>query len=55
MRTAQECAEAARKYLRQANREQDPAWKKRFLRHAQNHRALARLANLLEKKSHKKT
>jgi hypothetical protein len=55
MRNAKECADAARKYLRQANREQDPVWRKRFLRHAQNHQALARLANLLAKKSQPKT
>jgi hypothetical protein len=51
MRSTQECAEAARKYIQAANREQDPVWKKRFLQHAQNHQALARVADQLAKKS----
>jgi hypothetical protein len=55
MRSAQECAEAARRFIRLAAREQDPALKKRLLKHAQNYRALARLANLLAKKSQPKT
>ena len=51
----QQCAEAARRCLRQANLEKDPVWRKRFLQHAKNHQALARLANLLAKKSQPKT
>ena len=47
MRSAQECAEAARKYIRQAAREKDPVWKERFLKHAKTHSALARVANYL--------
>jgi len=50
MRSAKECAEAARKYLRQAAKEQDPYWKERFLRHARNHAALARLAHSIAEK-----
>jgi hypothetical protein len=55
MRSAQECAEAARKYIRLAAKESDPVWKKRFLQHAQTHRDLAWLADQLARKSLQKT
>ena len=55
MRSTQECAEAARRFIRLAAREQDPALKKRLLDHAKYHQGLVRLANYLAKKSQKKT
>jgi ribosomal protein S20 len=55
MRSAQECAEAARRLIRAAAREPDAALKKRLLKLAQANRALVRLANLLAKKSQPKT
>jgi len=55
MRSAKECAEAARKFIQAANREQDPALKKRLLDRAQANKGLVRLANLLAKKSQQKT
>jgi restriction endonuclease Mrr len=54
MRSAAECAEAARKYFQRANQEQDPVWKERFLRHAQNHQMLARVADKCAEKSRPK-
>jgi hypothetical protein len=47
MRSAQECAEQARRFVRLAARERDPELKKRLLHRAQEHKALVRLANLL--------
>jgi hypothetical protein len=44
MRSVQECAEQARRFVRLAAREKDPELKKRLLRHAKNHQVLARLA-----------
>jgi hypothetical protein len=46
MRSAQECAEQARRFVRLAAKEQDPELKKRLLRHAKNHQVLARVANI---------
>jgi|SRR6516165_2339283 hypothetical protein len=55
MRSAQECAEAARRFIRLAARESDPALKRRLLGLAKANQALARLANLLAKKSQRTT
>ena len=55
MRSAQECAEMARRLIRAAARESDPALKKRILKLAQSHQALARLADKLARKSLHKT
>jgi hypothetical protein len=55
MRSAQECAEAARKFIRAAAREQGPVLKKRLLGLAHANKGLVRLANLLAKKSQQKT
>ena len=55
MRSAQECAEAARRFIQAANREQNPAVKKRLLGLAHANKGLVRLANLLAKKSQQKT
>jgi preprotein translocase subunit SecE len=52
MRSASECAEAARKCIRLAAREQDPARKARLLRLARANGALAR-ANLLQQRREK--
>ena len=51
MRSVQECAEQARRFVRLAAREKDPELKKRLLRHAKNHQVLARLAESLARKS----
>jgi hypothetical protein len=55
MRSAEECAKVARRFIRLAAKEQDPVWKKRLLHRAQEHKNLIRLANFLAKKSQKKT
>lgn len=51
MRSAQECAEAARRLIRAAHREPDPAVRKRLLSLANANRGLVRLARLLARKS----
>jgi hypothetical protein len=51
MRSAQECAEAARRLIRAAHWEQDPKVRKRLLELAKANHALVRLANHLAKKS----
>ena len=51
VRSAQECAQHARKFIQAANREQDPEVKRRLLRLARANKSLAKLADLREKRS----
>ena len=55
MRSAEECAKGARRFIRLAAKERDPELKKRLLHRAQEHKALVRLADFLARKSQKKT